>query len=125
MLFTRAIMRLHPPNLQAQVGAYMKLFKLLITTALFCAGTALYASPSQADEVETLEDIESSYSYTLNEGDDAVIELDPLDLEGREVDVELLSAPRPRTDIDFVNSELDRYEDNRGFEVIEFSIPFE
>ncbi|EDX84952.1 hypothetical protein S7335_2651 [Synechococcus sp. PCC 7335] len=103
----------------------MRLFKVLITLALFCVGIGLSAMPSQAVEEETLEDIESNYSYTLSESDDAVIKLDPLDFEGREVDAELLSAPRPRTDIDFVNLESDRYEDSRGVEIIELSIPVE
>ncbi|MBE9060572.1 hypothetical protein [cf. Phormidesmis sp. LEGE 11477] len=81
--------------------------------------------PILAAEEETLEDVESNYDYTISDDDDSVIELDPVYLEGREVDIELLSAPAPRTDIDFVNLESDRYENSRGFEIIEFSIPVE
>ena len=103
----------------------MRVFKTLTTTALVCAGIVLFTPPSPAAEEESFEDLESNYSYTLSEGDDAVIKLDPINLEGRAVDVELLSAPNPRTNIDFVNLESDPYENGRGVEIIEFSIPIE
>lgn len=102
----------------------MKIFKVLTTIALACTSIVLFTTRSLAVEEETLADVESSYDYTFSD-DDAVIKLDPVYLEGREIDVELLSAPSPRTNIDFINLELDRYENNRGFEIIEFSVPVE
>lgn len=101
----------------------MNLIKVSIALGLACLGLAVLASPSQSLEAVTLERLEEDLSYTNYDSADSLFELEPVSIENRTVDVELLSDPNPNRRLEVINQGLEDHNAERGFEVIEFSLP--
>lgn len=103
----------------------MQLIKTSITVGLACLGLAVLAAPSQSVEEATLERLEEDLSYTDYNTADSLFELEPVSIENRTVDVELFSDPNPNRRLEVINQGLEDQNAERGFEVIEFSLPID
>ncbi|MGD1896186.1 MAG: hypothetical protein ACFB16_04445 [Phormidesmis sp.] len=101
----------------------MRLTKVFCAFGLACAGVVLLVPPSQAVEEEQLESVEEDLIYTDYDSADSLFELEPISVEDRMVDVELLSDPNPSRQLEVINQGLEEQNEVRGFEVIEFSLP--
>lgn len=97
--------------------------KVSIALGIACIGLAIVTLPSQAVEEEKLESVEANFVYSNYGSADSLIELDPVYIDNRAVDVELFSAPNPRRRTEFTFEGPEDRDEGRGIEIIEFSLP--
>lgn len=86
---------------------------------------ASFALPGQAVEPERLDGIEAELNYRNYGSADSIIELEPVYLEDRAVNMEILSNPDPRSRIEVLNEDFDKPYESSGVEIIKFSLPVE
>lgn len=101
----------------------MRFLKVLAVSGITLCGLAVFAASGQAVEQEQLDEIAEDLSVGNYGSADSIIELDPVYLDNRAVDVELLSNPNPRSRIEVINDSFNRPYEGSGVEIIEFTLP--
>ncbi|MEL6469483.1 MAG: hypothetical protein AAFQ74_07125 [Cyanobacteria bacterium J06623_4] len=103
----------------------MKPLKVFVVTGLVFAGSGIFAlsASAQALDPAQLEALEVELSIEDYSTADSIFELDPVSIEDRLINVELLSDPNPNREIEVINEELDDARGVRGVEIVEFSLP--
>ena len=101
----------------------MKYLKVLTVSGLTLCSLTLFEASAQTVDQEQLDEIAEDLSVGNYGSADSLIELDPVYLEDRAVDVELLSNPNPRSRIEAINEDFDQPYESSGVEIIEFTLP--